>query len=419
MAIEYPDLMNDLTDARVRYESDAVQHLAEFAPGKVPAGQMTPLLLTLQSVVDLPADVTIHLELPRVSGKLKNLPGPLFRIFQPDMRLTLDKGEVAQLTIPVHVQPQVPPGEYTFSLSVRSGDKKPRGRCRPDRSENRLGNIRIRHLQGLGITQFSSCGFESRKTDQQAVPLVVEQPGQELAEDMDLKPQFQSAWTPKDWETIPAARREVNDRRVYLMSDLTAEALYLPFMKETQSIFTQSDLQLHVAEAMFLAKILTYAVTYLMSHAEWQDCLMVPIYVQAQASGQATDQSVWVVTHLGYMRVLELAIALSFSLVEETLQRQVWQPAEQQALREFIVGCLGKGDHLPAEFAYVPLILGGIAAIREVVVGQEDIAESLRLLGGAKAERSQVFADVELRDVTDVFDRLVAKQARDRQRGRL
>jgi hypothetical protein len=107
-----------------------------------------------------------------------------------------------------------------------------------------------------------------------------------------------------------------------------------------------------------------------------------------------------------------LAIALSFSLAEEVLQRQVWQPAEQRALREFIVDCLGTGGRLPEEFVYLPLILGGIAATREVVVGQEDIAESLRLLARAKAERSQVFADAELRDVNDVFDRLVAKQAR-------
>jgi hypothetical protein len=417
MVVEYPDLMNDLTDARVRYESDAVQYLAGFAQDRVPAGQASSLFLTLQSVVDLPAEVVIHLELPRVSGKLKNLPGPLFRVFQADMRLTLDKGEVAQLTIPVHVQPQVPPGEYTFSVSVRSGDKKPRGRCRPERGENRLGEIRIHHLQGLGITQFASCGFESRKANQQAVLLAVEAAGEEPAQDVDLKPQFQSLWTPKDWEAIPAARREVNDRRVYLLSDLTAGALYLPFMKETQSVFTQSDVQLHVAEAMFLAKILTYTVTYLMSNAEWQDCLIVPIYVQAQANGQATDQSVWVVTHLGYTRVLELAIALSFSLVEDALQRQVWQPAEQQVLRQYVVDCLGTGDRLPAEFVYLPLILGGIAAAREVVVGEEDIAESLRLLGAAKKERSQVFADVELRDVNDVFDRLVAKQARGRQRG--
>ena len=411
MAIEYPDLMNDVTDARVRYESNLVQYLAGFVPGSIPAGQVVSLSLVLQSVVDLPAEVTIRLELPRASGKLKNLPERPFQIFQPDIRLTLENGEVAQLTIPVHVQPKVPPGEYMFTLHVRAGGKKPGARCRPERGENRLGDIRIRYLQGLGITQFASCGFESRKADRQMVLLAVEAAG-EPAQGVELKPQFQSVWTPKDWEAIPAARREVNDRRVYLMSDLTAEALYLPFMKETQAIFAQSDVQLHVAEAVFLAKILTYTVTYLMSHAEWQDCLMVPIYIQAQASGQATDQSLWTVTHMGYTRVLELAIALSFSMIEEVLQRQVWQPAEQRALRDFIVDCLGTGARLPEEFVYLPLILGGMAATREVRVAEEDTMESLRLLAKAKAERSQVFADAELRDVNDVFDRLVAKQAR-------
>jgi hypothetical protein len=85
---------------------------------------------------------------------------------------------------------------------------------------------------------------------------------------------------------------------------------------------------------------------------------------------------------------------------------------EQRALREFIVECLDTGTNLPAEFLYLPLILGGIMVAGEVVLEGETVSDSLRVLAKAKAERADLFADPDLRELSDVFDRLVAKQAR-------
>jgi len=422
MAVEYPDVMNDVLDARQRFESGAVQYLAEWSVHPVPAGETAQLTLVLQSVMDVPVRVTLHLALPESKGKLRRLPQPLFQIFQPDIQLTLADGEVAQLVIPIYVQPHVPWGEYVFTMHVRSEPKQEGTRIRSQRGENRMGDLKIHHPQGLGITQISPWGFATQKAQRQRLSLTVSEVGVvseagaadvvgEQPKDVDLKPQFQSLWARQDLELIAPARHEVNERRTYVVPELTIEALYLSFMKESQASFADCDMQLHIVEAIFLTKILTYTVTYLTQNAEWQDCLLVPIYAYAQANEQPTNDVLWLVTQLGYTHLVELAIALSFSLVEEMLQREPWSPAEQSALRNFIVECLDTGAELPVEFLYLPLVLGGVAVASEVVLKEETVSDSLRLLSKAKAERSDLFADPDLQELNDVFDRLVTMQS--------
>jgi hypothetical protein len=170
--------------------------------------------------------------------------------------------------------------------------------------------------------------------------------------------------------------------------------------------------QLDIGEAIFVAKMLTYTVLYLLENSEWQDCLLVPIYAYARASGQQTDDAVWLVTSLGYTHTLELAVALAFILVEEKINRSLWDVTVQRALREFIVKCIEESTPLPSEFLYLPLILGGMAIAREVRFGEENVQESLRLLNRAKLAKDSVFADPELQDVNDAYDRLVRTFAR-------
>ncbi len=408
MPVEYPDVMNDLTDARRRFEQGGVQYLAEFPYAPVPAGGIAEMTLTVQNVLDVPLKVGLRLALPEVKGRLKRLPQPLFRLFRPDMGLKLEAAEVGQLIIPVQASPHVPPGQYTFTLHVRAAPTAEGTRVRPERGENRLGNIKIRHLQGLGITQLVSWGFEAHKSAQQPVTLHVEGK-EEPPEEVDLKPRFSSEWTPEAWEWIPLARREVNERRIHIVPLLDIGSLYLPFMKESQSSFANAGVRLHVGEAIFIAKMLTYTVTYLMSNAEWQDCLLVPIYAFARMNEEPTDDVVWLVTELGYTHVLELAVALGFALIEEALQREPWAAMEQRAVREFIVECLEGEATLPGEFVYLPLVLGGMAVAREVRVDGEDVGQSLHLLARAKAAKEELFADPDLQAVNEAFELLMRR----------
>ena len=237
---------------------------------------------------------------------------------------------------------------------------------------------------------------------------------EEAAGETDLKPSFNSLWTPSDWDVFARARQEANDRSVYTLPVLTPEALYVRFLERSQALFSASGVTLHLGEALFLAKILTHTTRYLLSDPEWQGCLLVPMYAYAQLTDQPSDDALWLVTELGYTHVVELAIALSFTLVEETLQRETWSPAEQRAVREFVADSLSEGKPLPTEFLYLPLLLGALIVADETVFDDEDVGESLRLLSTAKAERAKLFAEEELRDLDDAFDRLFARQARRR-----
>lgn len=411
MAFEYPDVMNDVLEARERFESRAVQYLAAIPDRPVPTGWVFETGLVLQSVMDVPVKVDVRIVLPQMSRKLRRLPQPLFEVYRSDIHLTLTAGEVGELVLPMLVHAHVPPGEYEFALEVQSEPEGEGRRVRSQQGERRVGEIMIRHPQGMRIAQIASWGYEAKSALRQALSFSVSE-SEESPSEAALKPSFRSLWTPEDWDVFAEARQEVNDRRFYAVPELKPEPLYLRFMEQAESLFSASGVTLHVGEALFVAKALTYTVTYMLGQQEWQDCLLVPIYAYARLTDQPTDDALWLVTELGFTHVAELAVALGFALAEELLDRQTWSPTEQRAVREFVADSLGEGKPLPTEFLYLPLILGGLTAVERVQLDGEDIGESLRLLRKAKDGRAELFSDEELRELDHAFERLFARQAR-------
>ena len=409
MTIEYPDVMNDLTDARHRFESGPVQYLAEFAPGVVPAGDVAPLVLTLQSTVDVPIHVRVDLSPPRPRGKLRRLVEMPFEVMDTVIRLTLEDGEVGQLIVPVRVHSQVPPAQYAFRVHIESESKSGATRTRPTSNQNQIKGARIRYPQGLGITQIASWGFDTTRKNVQDVDLEVAG-GTGESEETRITPQFHSVWTPQHWDLVAAAKRQVNERRLYILSELPADRVFASMFQEGPMWFAESGVQLHVGEALFVAKMLTSTVMNLLSNLVGQDCLLVPIFAYALANEQPTGDVLWLVTQLGYTHVLELAIAQSFTLVEQALGRQAWSAVEQRAARDFITESLSEGTPLSVEFLYLPLILGGLAIARELVLDGEDIGQTLGLLQAARAERTDAFSSQEWRDLDDIFGLLLDKQ---------
>ena len=62
---------------------------------------------------------------------------------------------------------------------------------------------------------------------------------------------------------------------------------------------------------------------------------------------------------------------------------------------------------LPPEFLYIPLLLAAITISPQMVMDGEDNTNSLRLLQKAKATRAKVFADPDLADANQIFERLM------------
>ena len=358
MTLEYPDVMNDLTDARLRSESGSVQYLAEFVSGEVPAGHVARLALTCQNIVGAPTRLRVDLSVPKPRGKLRRLSQAPFEVMETVIRLTLEGGEVGQLTVPVRVHVQVPPDKYAFTVHVESETQPGAARARPTSTQNQIEGLRIRYPQGLGITQIASWGFDAARRNVQDVQLeVVESAGE--PPEASLAPQFNSVWTPQHWDFVSTARRELDERRLYILSELTTDRVFASMFQESPMWFAESGVQMHVGEALLVAKMLTSTVTHLLSTAVGQDCLLIPIFAYALANEQPTGDVLWLVTQLGYTHVLELAIAQSFSLVEQAVGRQVWNVAEQRAARDFVIESLNTGAPLPIEFLYLPFNPGG------------------------------------------------------------
>ncbi len=130
--------------------------------------------------------------------------------------------------------------------------------------------------------------------------------------------------------------------------------------------------------------------------------------MQAYLYELPTDNATWLVTEVGYSRIVRLAIALSFALVESALKRQPWLLEEQRALADLVVGNLESGHPLPVEFLYLPLLMGGALVMREVVMEGEDPQQSLQMLAQAKKERAEDFVG-EAAETGELFDSLLAR----------
>jgi hypothetical protein len=172
------------------------------------------------------------------------------------------------------------------------------------------------------------------------------------------------------------------------LTRLKREALYIAFLEESQVRCRDAGLPLHIGEAVFLAKVLTYTVECFLQTPEWQDAMLLPAYILAYRFDLATNDPVLLIARADYARLARLAASLSFGLLRQRLARDPWTMEEQVAVADLVANRVEQGGSLPAEFLYLPLILGGILAGDRVLMPGEQLAQSLGLLDQARHKRS-------------------------------
>jgi hypothetical protein len=247
-------------------------------------------------------------------------------------------------------------------------------------------------------------GFVARTQPEQELAVRVEgkpQPGPAP----DLTPTFLSHWTVADLPTQGKARTYVNDQRLYLLPSLTRPALYLAFLEESQERYRDAGLPLHVGESIFLAKILTGTAEYFLKRSDWQDALLVPAYTLAYGHNLPVNDPVLLVARADYARMTRLAMSLSFGLLRQHAGHDVWSMEEQLALAELVADRVERGGMLPAEFLYLPLLLGGLLVAGQVQMPGEKLGQSLGLLAKARQQRDADLADNP--ELTGLFDELL------------
>ena len=263
---------------------------------------------------------------------------------------------------------------------------------RSQKTEGQFDDPLLTFTTGTALATIAGLGFVARTEPEQALVLQVLGPSQP-ASVADLTPTLLSHWTVADLPIQGKARQQVNDQRLFLLPQLTREALFKAFLEESQARFRDAGLTLHIGEALFLAKILTHTVGYFLTNPDRQDVVLVPAYMLAYRYNLPTSDPVLLVVRADYARIARLAISLSFGLLRQRLKRDVWIVEEQRAVADLVADRVERGGALPAEFLYLPLLLGGLLVAGRVTMPGEKPAQSLALLAQARQKRSADLAE--------------------------
>jgi hypothetical protein len=370
MSSEYPDVLGDLIEARQRFEVNGVHYVMALDPAVVAPSEVTRLRIWLQSCWDVPVQVVITVHLPTP-------PSPTFS--------------------------GVEPSEYVVPLTIGAKFETRGLYIRSQENEGQLKDALLSFTTGMSLATSMGLGFEARTSPEQELTLRVEgqpRPGASP----DLTPTYLSHWTVAELPFQGKARQQVNDQRLYLLPQLKREPLYMGFLDESRERFKDAALSLQIGEAIILAKILTYTVEHFLKRADWQDAILVPAYTLAHRYDLETGDPILLIVRADYARIVRLAISLSFGMLRQRLGREVWTMEEQLAVTDLVADRVERGGALPAEFLYLPLLLGGLMVNHEVQMPGENLAQSLDLFAKARQQRAADLAEnPELNALLDRF----------------
>ncbi len=381
MSTEYPDVLGDLVQARERSEVNGVHYLAALRPSTIAPGDFTHLHIWLQSCWNVPVQVGIRVHLP------VQQPTPVFSIIQELTEVPLEPAEVGQVAIPIACTAQTEPGN--FSITVRLGVKlETRGQyIRSKEHTGELDATLLRFVTGMSLASAVGLGYVARTLPEIILPLRIEGAPQ-TGKAPDMIPTYQSHWTVDELSLVGKARQYVNDRRLYLLPQISRHALYLAFLDEGRARLKDAGLTPHIGEAIFLAKIMTHAVEYFMQNPGWQDAILIPAYTLAYRHNLEPGDPVPLIVRADYARVARLAASLTFGMLRQELGHDVWTLEEQLAVTDLVADRVEQGGILPAEFLYLPLLLGSLMVAPDVQMPGEDLAQSLDLFAKAREERA-------------------------------
>jgi hypothetical protein len=385
MSSEYPDVLGDLVEARQRFEVNGVHYIPALTPKTIAPGETTHLRLWLQSCWSVPAEVAVFVHLP--TG-----PTASFATIQRRTDVPLEPAEVGEVTIPIACGAETEPAAYSIGIKLGVKLESHGLYVRAQESGGHLGDTLLSFTTGMGLAAAMGLGYVARTEPQRQFALQVA--GQAVPDPSpNLMPTYLSHWTVDDLPILGKARKLVNDQRLYILPKLARQQLYVAFLEESQERLRDADLPLHVGEALFLARILTHTVEYVLKLPDGQDAILIPAYSLAYRYNLPTNDPIFLVVRADYARIVRLAISLSFGLLHQRLKREAWSKEEQMAVADFVADRVERGGALPAEFLYLPLVLGGLLVARQTSMPGEDLTQSLALLDKARQQRSADLAE--------------------------
>jgi hypothetical protein len=408
MAATYPDVIGEYVDTPERFATGGLQYAGYFSAESIIPGQVAYFYLVLQNTLNVALEATVRFTSPQSGGFLR-AKKPLLQIDEEEIAIKLGAAEVGILTIPLIATEYAENGECDLTVEAKAAAQEKGERIRPTKSNSFLDNKLIDSPVGLNLVGSLGATYVERNAKKAVFPVIIAGAPGDAAEQAELNHSYEIIWRKKEAKFFTQAVQEVHLREVKLRKELNVEAIYANLYGESTQRFADVGLPLRIGEAIVLAKILTYTCQYFMADSHRFNGLMVPIWEHALESEMDTTHSLEVIRSVGYYHVIKLAIALSFGLLNQLFNRQLWPRFERQALANHIANNIDLGQPLDMDFLYLPLLLAGTQICDKVRFQGEDVKHTLALMKKARDARIELFTEEDMAQADKVYNRILTR----------
>ncbi len=387
---DYPDVLGAITGGR-RLEMETLQAAVGVHPGVTMHGQPFEVLVLLQSKVDRPQEVALAAQLP-----LRDSSGRRLSFFLPrrQLKVTLQPGEVGVVHLPVIAQPPTPPApDYPLIVNLRvkaAPDAAPIRDAGSGRPPSAL-NISPFRLEVFKQVAFCADGHAGELHCRFSLMSGAVPPGT-----FNPAPKYETLWTLRDFEQ---EREHLEQGRVIaerLAFDFTSHTVFYEVEERTRAAFAEAGMPLHPAEAVFVAKAITYVFDdagqyeqiYDLDRSRWfswlRSLVMQDRAVARRAPGDLAGGDL-------YFAALYDAVWVGLPMVEIALNEVYGTPEEHRQYAEEVVRAI-QGEALELGHAYLPLVMAGVLLNMRVTVRGENLWNNLDYLQEAMRGRARLYA---------------------------
>ncbi|NLX10995.1 MAG: hypothetical protein GXY36_15200 [Chloroflexi bacterium] len=405
----YPDILGQLAEERLTV--DDVLHCAfGVFPGATTIGQPFEGLLLLQSLIDQPLGLQLSFRTPPVdpAGNLLNVFTP-----KPRLALTLPGGECGLLHIPL--TPELPTQAGSdIPLLSRVQVQKPE-RFRAVRPLSGGPPPSILAISPFRITVLRDVGFLARVENGGHLCATFDVlPGHVPFQGSIPAPRYETLWATADLARQQEQARAMAPEALRYAKLMNRRILYEILLSHTQEVFGEAGLPLHPGEAIFITKLLTYAMAdgldlesgFALIESRWFERLC---WLMAYNPPIVEDQERLIKAL--YPDALHDAVRLGLHMVAVTTRADLGDMDEQARYASNIVAAIQGHAPLSLEHVYLPLVMAGIIVIVQITAQGENPWHSLDQLQEARSGRISL-AGATLRDIFDLLDHLIARSER-------
>ncbi len=435
----YPDILGYITGGE-RLNVNVVQVALAVRPRNVRAGRPFEVILLAQNASDVNVDLGVALEVPERDAKKQK-----GKFISKKNRLVvgLRPAEVGYIMLPIACMADTAvDNDYRISMEVKAKPLEKPGRVRLGTGGGKIpiDNLRaetrdqMEELKKLNFVTVKRFGLGDKL---EAAFNVL--PGR-LGQIPDFQPGWVNLWAMGDHADDDALLQRYGDRLVtHVLPQLKQAQVFAPLAEATQARFTAAGYPLQTAEAVFIAKFLTYVLEMAAPKDDSYDYLGNPVFnitltLKRRTEGDTSDLPnlpnwfnalvhqvarneelmrvpAQVVSKLLYIELLRDVLPLAFQMIKTVTGEDMGTAEEIQEYTEQVITRLEAKQEMDFTHTYLPLVLAGIIVYDRVVAKDEDLIDTLRSIGDALDQREAEIGEGE-RFVIDLTKELINRHAR-------